>query len=74
MKIAFPHMGHLDIVVAFPHMGHLDIVVKSILENLGQEVIVPPPTSRKTLSLGVRHSPEFAGVGKRSGYSPYGWG
>lgn len=46
--------------IAFPHMGHLDIVVKSILENLGQEVIVPPPTSRRTLSLGVRHSPEFA--------------
>ncbi len=31
-----------------------------MLEHLGLEVIVPPPCTRKTLSLGVRHSPEFA--------------
>lgn len=41
-------------------MGHVDIVIKAILEKLGQEVVVPPPTSRRTLTLGVRHSPEFA--------------
>lgn len=46
--------------IAFPHMGHVDIVVKTILEKLGQEVIVPPPTSRRTLNLGMRYSPEFA--------------
>jgi predicted nucleotide-binding protein (sugar kinase/HSP70/actin superfamily) len=42
-----------------PHMGKLDIVCKAILEMLGQEVILPPPPSKKTLSLGVRYSPEL---------------
>ncbi len=41
-------------------MGHVNIVVKAILEGLGQEVVIPPPTSRRTLNLGMRHSPEFA--------------
>jgi len=46
--------------ITFPHMGHVGIVVKTILTKLGQEVIVPPPTSRRTLNLGTRHAPEFA--------------
>ena len=46
--------------ITFPHMGYIDIALGAILEKLGQEVIVPPPTSRRTLNLGVRHSPEFA--------------
>ena len=46
--------------ITFPHMGNLDIAVKTILEGLGQEVVVPPRTNKRTLNLGVRHSPEFA--------------
>lgn len=46
--------------ITFPHMGYTDVVLKTILEKLGQEVIVPSPTSRRTLNLGVRHSPELA--------------
>jgi len=42
-----------------PHMGKLDIVCKSVLEMLGQEVILPPPPNKKALSLGVRYSPEL---------------
>lgn len=46
--------------VTFPHMGNLWITVKTILEDLGLEVIVPPPPNQRSLELGVRHSPEFA--------------
>jgi predicted nucleotide-binding protein (sugar kinase/HSP70/actin superfamily) len=41
-------------------MGNLWIVIKTILEDLGLEVIVPPRPSRQSLDVGVRHSPEFA--------------
>ncbi len=46
--------------VTFPHMGNMYICLKALLENLGVEVVVPPPTSKKTLTQGVRYSPEFA--------------
>lgn len=46
--------------VTFAHMGNLWIVVQTILEDLGLEVIVPPRPSRRSLDVGVRHSPEFA--------------
>lgn len=46
--------------VTFPHMGDLKIPLKSFLEELGMEVIVPPPVSKKTLDFGVKYSPEFA--------------
>ncbi len=41
-------------------MGNLWVVVKTILEDLGVEVVVPPFPSRRSLDVGVRHSPEFA--------------
>jgi len=46
--------------VTFPHMGNLYIPLKAMLEYLGVEVVVPPPSSKKTLTLGVKHGPEFA--------------
>lgn len=46
--------------VVYPHMGHMWICVKAMLEYLGVEVVVPPPSSKKTLQLGVKHGPEFA--------------
>ncbi len=36
------------------------VVAKALLQSLGVEVVVPPPSSRRTLELGVKHSPEFA--------------
>jgi len=45
--------------VTFPHMGNLWIPVKTLLEELDLEVVVPPPCTKKTLSLGVSHAPEF---------------
>lgn len=46
--------------VTFPHMGYLWITVKSMLEYLGVEVVVPPPSTQRTLTLGAKHAPEFA--------------
>lgn len=46
--------------VTFPHMGNLHIVVKSMLDELGIESKVPPQTSKRTLNLGVKYSPEGA--------------
>ncbi|NLK00114.1 MAG: CoA protein activase [Clostridia bacterium] len=45
--------------VTFPHMGNMWISVKALLENLDLDVVVPPPCTNRTMSLGVRHSPEF---------------
>ncbi|MBO8168274.1 MAG: CoA protein activase [Thermoanaerobacteraceae bacterium] len=46
--------------VTMPHMGHLYIPLKTMLEYVGLEVIVPPLCSKRTLSLGTQNSPEFA--------------
>jgi predicted nucleotide-binding protein (sugar kinase/HSP70/actin superfamily) len=40
-------------------MGVAYIPLKAAFGKVGVEVLVPPPSSRRTLSLGVRHSPEF---------------
>ena len=45
--------------VTFPHMGNLWICLQAMLEYLEVEVVVPPPSTKKTLSLGSKHSPEF---------------
>lgn len=39
-------------------MGTIYIVVASLIRSLGGEVIIPPKTSKKTLSLGTKYSPE----------------
>lgn len=41
-------------------MGNLYVGARAVLDRLGVEVIVPPRSSKKTLTLGVLHSPEFA--------------
>ncbi len=46
--------------VTYPHMGHMWICIKGMLEYLGVDVVIPPPSSKKTMQLGVKHSPEFA--------------
>jgi len=46
--------------ITFPHMGNMYIPLKSILQDLGLDVIVPPPISKKTLNIGVKYAPEFA--------------
>ncbi|WP_333871213.1 CoA protein activase [Desulforamulus putei] len=46
--------------VTFPHMGYMYVSLKGMLEYLDIEVVVPPPCSKRTLDLGMKHSPEFA--------------
>lgn len=46
--------------VTFPHMGYMYVSLRGMLEYLGIDVVVPPPCSKRTLTLGVKHSPEFA--------------
>ncbi|MBQ8168224.1 hypothetical protein IJZ97_02265 [bacterium] len=44
--------------VAFPHMGLIYVAWSAALRRVGVEPFVPPYTSKKTLSLGTKHSPE----------------
>ncbi len=46
--------------VTFPHMGESYRAFKMLLNDLGNEVILPPRPSLKTLDLGVQFTPEFA--------------
>jgi len=46
-------------IVTFPHMGPLTVAMRSVFRHLGQETVVPPPTSQRTIALGARYSPEL---------------
>jgi predicted nucleotide-binding protein (sugar kinase/HSP70/actin superfamily) len=46
--------------ITFPHMGNLYIPFKLLFSHLGLEVVVPPPFSKETMNLAVKHSPEGA--------------
>ena len=44
--------------VTFPHLGTMHIFCKAIAETAGIDYVVPPKTSKKTLTLGVKNSNE----------------
>jgi len=46
--------------VTFPHMGHMYICLKAMLRYLDIDIVVPPKSSKRTLTIGTQHSPEFA--------------
>ena len=46
------------IKVAFPHMGLIYVAWSAALRKIGVEPFIPPYTSKKTLSLGTKKSPE----------------
>lgn len=46
--------------VTYPHLGSLSLAMRGLLEDLGLEVVPPPPITKRTINLGVLHSPEFA--------------
>ena len=46
------------IKVAFPHMGNIYVAWSGALRKIGVEAFIPPYTSKKTLSLGAKYSPE----------------
>ena len=44
--------------LGIPHMGNLYIPFKALFQRLGIDYIIPPVNNQRTLSLGVRYSPE----------------
>lgn len=40
-------------------MGNADIPLTGLLQNLGLEVIPPPPITKRTIELGTKYAPEF---------------
>lgn len=44
---------------SFPYFGYDTYALKTFVESLGAEVILPPRPSKKTLELGVKYSPEL---------------
>ncbi len=47
-------------IITFPHMGRVYIPAKALFDDLGVQVVVPPPVSKETLEIGTRISPESA--------------
>jgi len=45
--------------VSFPNMGNSWPAFKTFFECMGAEVILPDPTNRNDVKIGVKHSPEF---------------
>lgn len=46
--------------VTFPHMGSVTIALRALFGRLEIPMVMAPPVSEETISLGVRHSPECA--------------
>lgn len=46
--------------VTYPHLGNLFLAINALLQGLGCEIIPPPPSSKRTLSLGTQIAPESA--------------
>ncbi len=44
--------------VGMPHMGNIYIPFKALFHRLNIDFVVPPVNNQRTLSLGVKHSPE----------------
>ncbi|MCK9267607.1 MAG: CoA protein activase [Alkaliphilus sp.] len=44
--------------ITFPHMGNQYVATKVLLEELGVDLVIPPPCSKNTLNIGVKYSPE----------------
>ncbi len=45
--------------VTFPHAGMAWVPLSTVFAKAGIECIVPPPCTKRTLSLGVKYSPEW---------------
>ncbi len=44
--------------VGIPHMGNVYIPLKALFDRLNIDYVIPPVNNQRTLSLGVRYSPE----------------
>jgi len=46
--------------ITFPHLAESHYALAMLLNDLGNEVIIPPRPSKRTLDLGAKYAPEFA--------------
>jgi predicted nucleotide-binding protein (sugar kinase/HSP70/actin superfamily) len=46
--------------ITYPPFGDARIAIESMLRGLGHTIVPPPPSTNKTLSIGVKYAPEFA--------------
>ncbi|KKL60279.1 hypothetical protein LCGC14_2206900 [marine sediment metagenome] len=46
-------------ILSFPNMGSNRIAFKTLFEQLDIKVVLPDPTNREAIKIGVKHSPEF---------------
>ncbi|MGC8971006.1 MAG: 2-hydroxyacyl-CoA dehydratase [bacterium] len=46
--------------ITYPPFGDARIAIESLLRDLGHTIIPPPPSTNRTLSIGVKYAPEFA--------------
>lgn len=50
-------------VISFPHLGYYYIVFNYFLSNACKcKVVVPPPSTKRTIELGAKYSPDFVCV------------
>lgn len=53
----------MDRIISFPHLGYYSIVFEYFISNVTKcKVLVPPPTSKRTIELGNKYSPDFVCV------------
>ena len=45
--------------VGFPRLGSFGVFLGPALRTLGLDLVVAPPSSRRTLDLGIKHNPEM---------------
>ncbi len=46
-------------IISFPNMGPNWVAFKTLFTSLGLDVIIPDPTNREAIKIGVKYSPEF---------------
>lgn len=46
-------------LISFPNMGPNWVAFKTLFTSLGLDVVVPDPTNREAIKVGVKQSPEF---------------
>ena len=46
--------------ISFPYIGNYPLAFKNLIEKIGHTPLVPPKPSKRTLTLGVQHAPEYA--------------
>lgn len=56
-------MTNKEKTISFPHIGNYYVAIEFLVKyTLNIKVLVPPPTTKKTLELGTKHSPDFVCV------------